>query len=184
MWSHWVLLGPENAQPAGQFRRAFATARKKGIFTVAHAGSALGVEGIAATLEELNPHRLTDSWGIHEDESLLDSLAVAGLPVVTSISRALRLGLIEQASDYPLQQLLDSSLPIMLSSGMPSLYQTSLIDEYMMAHEECGLGIDEIIELAKRSIAFSYMDDESKNEMLADFEQQAMAARNALLHPG
>lgn len=174
------LLGPEGAQPPGQFRRAFATARKKGVFTVANAGSALGIEGIAAALEELQPHRLTDSWGLHEDESSLDSLTAAGMPVVVSISRALRLGLIKRAKDYPLQQLFDSGLPIILSSGMPSLYRTSLVDEYMMAHE-CGLGVDEIIELVKRSIAFSYMDDESKRAMLGDFEQRAMFARNALL---
>ncbi len=178
------LLGPEDAQPVGQFHRAFATARKKDIFTVAHAGGALGIKGVAAALEGLNPHRLTDSWGIHEDESLLDSLAQASLPVVVSISRALRLGLIQQASDYPLQQLFDSGLPIILSSGMPSLYQTSLVDEYMLAHEACGLGIDEIVELAKRSIVLSYMDDEAKASLLTSFEQQVMTAKNALLNPG
>ena len=173
------LLGPEDAQPVGQFRRAFATARKKGVYTVANAGSVLGIEGIAAALEELNPHRLTDSWGIHEDKAMLDSLAAAGMPLVASISRAVRLGLIKRASDYPLRQLFDSDLPIMLSSGMPSLYQTSLIDEYVLAHEACGLGIDEIVELVRRSIAFSYMDDEAKGEMLGDFERQTAAAKEA-----
>lgn len=177
------LLGQEDAQPVGQFRRAFATARKKDIFTTAHVGS-LGAESIAAALEELNPHRLTDSWGIHEDEAALAALAEAGLPVVVSISRALRLGLIGQASDYPLRQLFDSGLPIILSSGMPALYQTSMIDEYMMAHDACGLEIDAIIELAKRSIAFSYMDEELKKGMLADFEQQVIKARSTLLNSG
>ena len=179
-----ALLGPEDAQPVGQFRRAFATARKKDVFTVAHAGGALGMEGIADTLDELNPHRLTDCWGIHADNATLGSLAEAELPLVTSISRALRLGLIKRAADYPLQQLVDSGLPVVLSSGMPSLYQTSLIDEYMLAHEACELGVDETIELVRRSISLSYMDGDAKKEMLANFERQVRTAKAALLNPG
>lgn len=178
------LLGPEDVQPAGQFRRAFATARKKGIFTVAHAGGLLGSQGLAAALDELNPHRLTDCWGLHKDEAALRSLAESDLPLVVSISRALRLGLIKRAADYPLRKWVDSGLPIALSTGRPTLYQTSLIDEYMLAHEACGLDADEIIELVKRSIVLSYRDDESKKEMLASFERQTTRAKKALLNPG
>ena len=42
------LIGEEDAQPVGQFKRAFATARKKGIFTVAQAGSSMGADGLVS----------------------------------------------------------------------------------------------------------------------------------------
>jgi len=175
------LIGQEDVQPVGQFRRAFTTARKKDILTVAHAGSTIGVEGILPALEELEPNRLTDTWGLHEDEAILKDVVEADVPVVVSLTRALKLGLVDKISDYPLQYLYDSNLKIMLSSGMPSLYQTDLNEEYIKAHEECGFDVDEIVELIKRSIENSFMDDDAKANLLATFDEEVEAAKLAYL---
>lgn len=175
------LIGQEDAQPVGQFRRAFMTVRKKELETVAHAGSNIGVDAIPPALEELEPNRLTDSWGLHEADELVKQLADDKLPIVVSLSRAVALGYIDQVSDYPLQTLFDSNLNIMLSSGMPSLYKSTLTEEYIMAHEECGLEIDEIVELIKRSIEYSFMDDDKKADILATFDDEVQAARDKYL---
>jgi aminodeoxyfutalosine deaminase len=177
------LIGEEDVQPVGQFRRAFTTARKKDIHTIAHAGSTIGVGGIMPALEELEPNRLTDSWGLHEDEATLNTVVDADIPVVVSMTRALKLGLIDEISDYPLQQLHDSELKVILSSGMPALYQKNLNDEYIQAHEECGLGVDEIVELAKRAIQYSFMDADAKADLLATFDVEVEAARLQYLTP-
>jgi len=177
------LIGEEDATPVGQFRRAFTTARKKDILTVAHAGSTIGVDGIMPALEELEPNRLTDSWGLHEDEAIVNTIVDADIPVVVSMTRAVKLGLIDKISDYPLQQLYDSDLKIILSSGMPSLYQTNLNEEYILAHEECGFGVDEIVELAKRAIHYSFMEDDAKANLLATFDEEVEAARLQYLTP-
>jgi len=175
------LIGQEDAQPVGQFRRAFTTARKKDLYTVAHAGSTIGVEGIPPALEELEPHRLTDSWGLHDDKDVRDELVATGLPVVVSMNRVKKLGAIDSVADYPLQTLFDDEVNVMLSSGMPSLYQSTLIDEYVMAHEDCGLEIDEVVELARRSIQFSFMDTDTKAEMLATFNSEVEIAKEQYL---
>jgi adenosine deaminase len=175
------LIGQEDAQPVGQFRRAFNTARKKEISTVAHAGSTIGVEGIVPALEELEPNRLTDSWGLHEDDAVLKKVVEAEIPVVVSMTRALKLGLIDNISDYPLQQLYDSDLKIMLSSGMSSLYQANLNEEYIKAHEDCGFDVDEIVDIAKRSIQYSFMDEDAKVDLLTQFDEEVEAARTQYL---
>lgn len=171
------LIGQEDVQPVGQFRRAFTTARKKEILTVAHAGSTIGLEGIIPALEELEPDRLTDTWGLHEDESVLKAVIDADVPVTVSLTRALKLGLVDKISDYPLQFLYDSDLKIMLSSGMPSLYQTDLNEEYIKAHEDCGFDADEIVELIKRSIENSFMEDDAKSDLLTTFNSEVEAAK-------
>ena len=171
------LIGQEDVQPVGQFKRAFTTARKKDIFTVAHAGSTIGLDGILPAIEELEPDRLTDTWGLHQDEAILKSVVDADIPVVVSMTRALKLGLIDTIADYPLQQLYDSNLKIVLSSGMPTLYHTTLTEEYIKAHEECGFDVDELVELAKRSIQYSFMDDDAKANLLSTFEDEVDAAR-------
>ena len=170
------LMGPEDAQPIGQFRRAFDTAHKKEIFTVVNAGSSLGPPGIDAAQEELSPHRLTDSWGIVENASMLSALAESAKPLVVSLSRAQRLGLTKKAGDYPLRQLDEGGVQVMLSSGMPSLYQSTLVDEYVMAHEDCGLDTDGVIRLARRSIEHSFLDSEGKDKLLRRFDTEVKAA--------
>ena len=164
------LTGREDAQPIGQFRRAFATAQKKEVPTVANAGSDLGAGDIVEALNELQPQRLVDSWGIAEDQELLTRTAESGLPLVVSMSRAHKLGLIKTMRDYPLKALFEADIQIMLSSGMPSLYGTSLLDEYVATVEECGLQIDDLILIMRRSIENSFLDDERKATLLRRFE--------------
>lgn len=171
------LTGPEDAQPIGQFRRAFDVAHKKDVFTVANAGSNLGASGLQEALAELNPHRLTDSWGLVNDDVLVNQLAEDGKPLVVSLNRALRLGLVQKAEDYPLRQLMDKDVQVALSSVMPSLFQSTLVDEYVLAHDACGLEIDDVIRLARRSIELSFMDAEGKDALLRRFDFELQAAR-------
>ncbi|GEM_PF-425695 len=177
------LIGQEDAQPVGQFKRAFNTARKKDLFTVAHAGSTIGAEGIVPAVEELEPHRLTDTWGLHEDKATRDLVVDSELLVVVSLSRAEKLGFVDTVADYPLQTLFDDNVNIVLSSGMPSLYQTTLTDEYVIAHEQCGLEIGEIVELIRRSIQSSFMDDDAKADLLKTFDSDVEMARQQYLQP-
>ena len=174
------MLGKEGAQPVGQFKRAYATARKKDVFTVGNAGSDLGAEGVHSALEALNPHRLTDSIDIAQDESVLQLIRDLEIPLVVSLNRALRLRRIRKASKYPLRQLMESGVQVVLSAGMPSLYQSTLIDEYELAHEECGLSVDEIIDLARQSIRLSYLDEERMQSLLDRFEESLLFAKASL----
>lgn len=176
------LTGPEDAQPIGQFRRAFDVAHKKDVFTVANAGSNLGAAGLQEALAELNPHRLIDSWGIVDDDTLASKLAEDGKALVISLNRALRLGLVKTVADYPLRQLLEGDMQLALSSPMPSLLHSTLTDEFVAAHEACGLEIDQVIRLARRSIELSFMDDERKDTLLRRFDMELSTARAQWLH--
>ena len=175
------LIGLEGAQPLGQFRRAFDTARKKEIYTIVNAGSSLGAAGVEEALAELSPHRLTDSWGIAGNSAIRDSLAEKEIPIVVSLHRALRLGLIPAAADYPLRQLKDSGVQVLLSSGMPSLLGANLIDEYELAHSACGLEIEALIQLMRQSIELAYLDSERKDKLLLRFDRDVKTARRMLL---
>ncbi len=175
------LVGPEGAQPVGQYRRAFDMARKKEIYTIVNAGSALGVAGIEDALAELSPHRLTDSWGIAGHKATRDLLAENSIPIVVSLHRALRLGLARSASDYPLRQLLDGGVRVLLSSGMPSLLGANLVDEYELAQTACGLDIDELVQLMRQSIEWSFLDAERKEKLLLRFDREVKTARRMLL---
>ncbi len=165
------LIGPEDAQPVGQFRRAFATAHKKELFTVASAG--LGASGIRETIDELQPARLVNSWRLADDEELLSQALNSGTQLVNSIGRALRTGEAESAAALPLQNLLDHNAQLVLSCDNPSLYQSSLLDEYELAHTEYGVSAESLTQMVRRSIELSFLDAERKATLLHDFDSQA-----------
>ena len=175
------LTGQEDAQPVGQFRRAFGTAQKKGLFTVVSAGSRLGVDGIRDAINELQPNRLVNSWRIQDDETVLKQVVDGLIPVVISVARALGSGLVENAADLPLKRLLESDVQIVLACDKPSLYQSSLVDEYVMAHDDCGVSVDQLIHMARRSIELSFMDAELKESSLRDFDFEAKSAQAKFL---
>ena len=171
------LVGAEDAQPVGQFKRAFATAHRKGLYTVASAGESFGADGIREALDELQPHRLVNAWRIAEDEDLLSQTTEARIPLVKSISRAAATGLVEQAAEAPAQRLLDSEAQLILSCDLPSLYGSTIVDEFVLAREECGLSAEALIQMARRSIELSCLDAERKESMLRNFEFHANSSQ-------
>ena len=100
---------------------------------------------------------------------------------MVSVTRAISTGLTTQAADFPLQLLSESDALIALSCDRPSLYQSSLIDEYASAGEDCGIGAEQLIRLARAAIELSFMDAERKENMLRDFDLAAKAALGKFL---
>lgn len=175
------LSGAEDLQPVGQFRRAFATASKKNLYTVVDAGESLGAGGIGEALAELQPCRLVNSWCAADDEGVLSQVADNGIPLVVSIARSLATGQTKTAPHTHLSNLLESKVDVILSCDQPSLYQQTLIDEYVLAHEECGIATDTLVQLARRAIELSRMDAERKENMLRDFDFELKTARARFL---
>ncbi len=171
------LTGAPEPQPIGQFRRAFATARKKNVTTVVSAGGGMEADEMQAILDELNPHRLTDIGALANDENLLSQLAGESKPLVISLSRERCLAPDLVPETYPLKQMIDSQVELALSSGRPALYKSTLVDEYILAHEKCGLALEELIGLARRSIELAFLDSERKDALLRRFDFDVTAAR-------
>ena len=119
-----------------------------------------------------------------EDESVLRQVADSGIPLVVSIARSLATGQTKTAPHAHLGQLLKSKVDVVLSCDQPSLYQRTLIDEYVMANEECGIATDTLVQLARRAIELSRMDAERKENMLRSFDFELKTARARFLDRG
>jgi len=166
------LSGPEDAQPVGQFERAFRTAASKGVVSSAHAGEQHGVAGILEILDALAPDRLIGGWGIAESIDLQKRLVDGNIPLIVCLAQALKLGWIDHYAEYPLRTLYESGVSLVLSTDMPSFYGNTLSDEYTVAIAECGLSIDELEEISLNAIRASRLPGEERDVMLAEFKQE------------
>ena len=175
------LVGSAGAQPVGQFRRAFATAQKKELHTAVSAGGSAGADSIREALEALQPNRLLNCWRVADDDALLGEVAGESLPLVNSIKRALVFGEVETLADIPLKRLLRHNAALVLSCDKPSLYRSTLLDEYESAHSDFGIAPEALIQMARRSIELSYLEAERKETMLRNFDLIANSAQSRLL---
>ena len=173
---------PDRGDPTGrQFRRAFGTARKKELYTIVEAGEDLGASGVGEAIDVLQPNRLINSWRAVEDESVLTQVVGSSIPMVVSLTRLIKAGTMSNAHAAPLSRLLDNKVDVALSCGLPSLYQSTLIDEYVQAHEECGVPIESVILLARRSIELTRLDADRKEKLLRSFDFELKTARSRFL---
>lgn len=167
----FALIGPEDVQPVGQFQRAFQNSRKKEIPTMAQAGNMAGADGVSETLQELEPDRLMSGWGIDQSEALLQKLSTQQTPLLISIQAAVASGWIDKAEEYPLKNLYDENIKLVITSEMPSIYGTSLNTEYQLAVEKCGMSFTELTEIALNAVECSFLPADQKSEMLEAFRE-------------
>lgn len=177
------LVGSENAQPAGQFERAFRTAEKKGLPRVVQAGDNLGAEGILDAVNELKPDRIVGGWGTAESPDAVTALIEGGIPLNIAITKALRHRLIENYADYPLRKLIDDGVDLTLTSDLPELYSTTLSDEYITVVEQCGLTIEEAEMLSLNSLKHSFMDETERDSLTKEFKTTFETLRAEHIEP-
>ncbi|MBI5669828.1 MAG: hypothetical protein HZC41_17670 [Chloroflexi bacterium] len=177
------LGGPENAQPIGQFERPFRSAEKKELHRVALAGDELGAEGIIEAVTHLQPDRIYRGWGVAESPEALRLLDEQHIPLVLALAHEVRTGRISSYADYPLRRLLDEGLTVTLTSGMPELYQTTLVQEYLAAVEQIGVGLTDVEEMALNSVRASLLPDDEKQTMLDQFTQEYARLRAEHITP-
>ncbi len=166
------LTGRENIQPVEQFERAFKSVERKSIPRVVRAGDALGLEGVEKAIQALAPNRLLDAWGLASSPELMNAVADRQIGVGVNLTRAVKQGWIDNVSEYPLRTLYDADVPVFLGSDMPALLHTTLNEQYQLAVEQCGMGVDEVITMSLNAVRASFLPDERKAEMAQAFEAQ------------
>jgi adenosine deaminase len=165
------LGGHEKAMPAGQFERPFKTAEKREVPRMVRAGDELGADGVLKTLDILAPTRIIDARGVSESEEAITRLREGDVAVCVNLTRAVRHGWVASAADYPLRALYDAGVRVVLCSDMPSLYKTSLAQEYRQVVEQGLVSLEELEEIALNAVRASGLDAEAREAMVAQFTE-------------
>ncbi len=80
---------------------------------------------------------------------------------------------------HPFPEYLRTGVPVCLNTDDRGMWDSNLTDEYFTAVTTFNLSWDEIVQLGRNSLAFSFAQPEVKARMLADYEREvaAFAAR-------
>jgi adenosine deaminase len=175
------LVGREDAQPIAQFKKAFNMVERKGLERITNVYSYPDADSFNGVIENVNPTRITDAWGLLDDPEAVQYVVENEIPVLLTPTREVRLGRIQSVAEYPLPELLDKGVKVVLGSGMPALFETTLNDEYVAAVELAGVTLDEIQTIARNGIDAAVLPPHEKQVMLSEFDATCAALRDTHL---
>lgn len=166
------LSGRENAQALDEFERSFKTAQKKELLSAVHVGDIFAGEEVLEAIQRLQPNRITDGWGTADSPDVIKLMVEQGISLSVCMAHSLCLGQVQSYAEYPLRHLYDEAIPLNITSEMPSLYKTNLIQEYMAAIEHADFTVRELEELTFSSIKSSFMTEEEKQTLTKSFQEE------------
>lgn len=166
--------GNEVTAPPEYFAHAFAEAKEAGLLSLPHAGETVGPNSVWGALRELQADRIGHGVRSIEDPNLLSYLHERQIPLEVNITSNICLHVYPSLEAHPFVHLDRMGLQVTLNSDDPPLFNTTLIDEYQIAHEVYGYGEADLARLARRAIVVSGADAATKQKLLSEFDSWAM----------
>ncbi|MYF68603.1 MAG: adenosine deaminase [Proteobacteria bacterium] len=170
------LDSSEVGHPPGKFERVFTRAREAGLVAVAHAGE----EGPPAYVEEaldlLQVARIDHGNRALESMALVKRLAAEKIPLTVCPLSNLKLCVVTDLRDHPLKRMLEAGLVVTVNSDDPAYFGGYVLDNFTAARDALDLSADDIVTLARNSIAASWADEVRKQRWLAEIDAMAAAS--------
>jgi adenosine deaminase len=167
------LDSAEAGHPPGDFAEVFAEARAAGFATVAHAGEEGPAAFVAEALDELQVARIDHGVHAADDPALVERLRRDGMTLTMCPLSNLRLGVVASLAQHPLKRLLDAGVPVTVNSDDPAYFGGYLVDNYLAVAAALGLTTNDVVALARNSLAGSWLPAEAKRAHLAAIDSFA-----------
>jgi len=161
------LGGSEQDFPPGPYESLFREARKRGFRLTAHAGEAAGAESIWAAVNTLRVDRVGHCTRAYEDPQLVSMLKETRIPLEVCLTSNVRTGVCESPEAHPVRQFFRQGLMVTVNSDDPTMFNTSITEEYSLLARRLGFTLDDLKQLSSNSIEASFMSDEERVSMKA-----------------
>jgi adenosine deaminase len=169
------LDSSEVGHPPEKFARVFAKAREKGLRIVAHAGEEGPPDYVRQALDLLKIDRLDHGNRSLEDPVLTAHLARSGMTLTVCPLSNLKLCVVDDMKDHPIDRMLRLGLRATVNSDDPAYFGGYIADNYLAAAEARGLSRDDLVTLARNSFLGSFLDDEAVAAHCATLDAYAAA---------
>ena len=164
------LGGNEATSPPAPFAHAFVKAKELGLKSAPHAGETAGAESVRDAVELLLADRIGHGVRAIEDEDLLAMLIERQIPLEVNPTSNICLNVFPEMEAHPFRQLDEMGVFVTVNSDDPPLFNTNLVNEYMVLHEVFGYDEAGLARIARRAFEACFAEDELKAQMLCGFD--------------
>jgi adenosine deaminase len=162
------LGGPEQGFPRTPFAPFFARARAAGYACVSHAGETGGAEHVRQAVLELRAQRVQHGVRAVEEPEVLKLLAERGVCCDVALTSNACLTAFRDA-------LLAAGVPVTLSTDDPPFFETDLLREYELAHEQGDLSLPQLWQINLNGLRHGLMEPALRARLLNEFEAEGRA---------
>lgn len=153
------LDSSEVGHPPAKFARVFAAARDKGLKLVAHAGEEGPPEYVYEALDLLQVDRIDHGNRALEDAALVARLADEGMTLTVCPLSNLKLCVVSDLADHPLDRMLAQGLKATINSDDPASFGGYVADNYRAVAQARGLSREDLATLARNSFTGSFLPE-------------------------
>jgi aminodeoxyfutalosine deaminase len=165
------LGGPEIGVARAQFKPHFDAARRVGLHSVPHAGETTGPETVWDALQLLGAERIGHGTSAALDPKLLDHLARHHITLEVCPSSNVATRAVASLDEHPIVAFRDTGVPITVNSDDPSMFNTTLNQEYEIAARLLDLDEDGVADLARTAVRASFAPEALKEVVLAEIDE-------------
>ncbi|MFC0204062.1 adenosine deaminase [Novosphingobium soli] len=155
------LDSSEVGHPPEKFARVFAAARARGLRITAHAGEEGPPEYVHQALDLLGVERIDHGNRALEDPALVARLAAEGMTLTVCPLSNLKLCVVGDLADHPLDGMLALGLKATVNSDDPAYFGGYIAANYRAVAEARGLSRADLVTLARNSFTGSFLPPEA-----------------------
>jgi adenosine deaminase len=164
------LDSAESGHPPQKFRDVFDRAISAGFRAVAHAGEEGPPEYIWQALDLLGAERIDHGVRCMEDRSLVQRLATDRIPLTVCPFSNVKLGVVENLEQHPLEKMLEHGLCATVNSDDPAYFGGYVGENLAGVAEALRLDDATLVQLARNSFEASFLDDASRARYLSELD--------------
>lgn len=160
------LGGAEKMGKAEVFVPVFEKAKKAGLHVVAHAGEDDDYMSINAAVDLLKAERIGHGISAMENEACMDHLKELRIPIeICPTSNLFTRAYVQNIKDHPVKKFYDRGMFITINSDDPTLFGTTLLEEYGLLVENNIFNKKEIGQLILNNLRATFMNEKEKDSL-------------------
>ena len=161
------LASSEVGHPPEKFARVFARARELGFRLVAHAGEEGPPAYIWSVLDVLKVERIDHGVRAVEDAALMQRLVQDRIPLTVCPLSNLKLRVVDNLSQHPMQQLLQAGIVATVNSDDPAYFGGYLNQNFTQTFAALPMTAAHAYTLARNSFDASFIDEGARRSHVA-----------------
>jgi len=165
------IAGDPTVIPLSEYASACAIARDGGLFLTVHAGELQGPESVRVAIEELGATRIGHGIRSIESPAVIDLLIEREVTLEVSVTSNLYTRATPSLEEHPLPRLMDAGVRVTINSDDPSIFGTTLSQEYQIIRNAFGLTVSDFRRTNLDAIDAAFVDAERRAALRVSLEQ-------------
>jgi adenosine deaminase len=164
--------GSEQTFPAAPYTEVYAEARRRGFRLTAHAGEVAGADSIRSAILDLGAERIGHGVRAEEDPEVTALLRDRRIPLEMCLVSNAKTGVCPDIGRHPIRDYFDQGLLVTVNSDDPSMFDSTLTDEYRALVRYLGFTLDEVKRVALNAIEASFLPAGDKAALVSEFKSE------------